>query len=323
MPDTCPYVEILQSSREITATLTSTKQQIVIRFRLEENYMGELIDPVFDEAEFLGETDDVLALETAYTLLPESRALPNSSGLSLRLELTEIKISQIDNDDWWEATATYSHDENDGTGGEQGQPGDKTLPYIRIGFGGGGQSKRRNQAYGSSTGVSRTTGPLARPIPNFYNAIGVSEDNVEGVEVPGGGLTLTVTAYYFPSVINSTAFLRAVANLFTPEAPLNLDSFLGFVAGEVLLLSMTGDYTLNSIVPVTFEFSIKLNIVNLADTPFPNLTCDGHAHIDYAYTKRLEPAAQGVYQLPEFRFIHQVHQKKPFSVLGIPQAIGP
>lgn len=321
MPDTCPYVEILQSSREITATKTSTKQQIVIRFRLEEDYMGDLVEPVFDEAEFLGATDDVLALETAYNLLPESRSLPNSDGLKLRLELTEVKVGQIDNDDWWEATATYSYDENDGTGGEQGQPGDKTLPYIRIGFGGGGQTKRRSQSYDTSVGAPRVGG--SRPAPDIRKTIGLTEDNVEGVEVPGGGLALTVTAYYYPSVINSTAFLRAVANLFTPEAPLNSDTFLGFVAGEVVLLSMTGDYTLNSIVPVTFEFSIKLNIVNQPDAPFPNLTCDGHAHIEYVYVKQLDPAAQTMLQLPEFRYIHQVHNKKAFSVLGIPQAIGP
>jgi hypothetical protein len=320
MSEIC-YVEILLESRELSINQTSTEQVIAIQFQLpkDEEDDSELATPQYEEAEFMGATDDVLAYETAWDLIPPGRLFPNSDGDSLLLILTDLKISQVDNSDWWKAVATYKYDDNTGTGGAAGEPGDKTLPYIRIGFAGGGGSVRKTQAYETSAGVARIGG--VRPTFNTRNAIGVTEDNVEGTEVPGGGLSLSITAYYYPEVINDVSFLRDVANLFTPECPINSDEFLGFNPGEVLLLSMQGDYVLNDIVPIVFELSIKLNRVNEADPPFPNVTCDGHALLDYRYEKQLETTAQYILQLPEFRYIHQVHLKKPFSVLGIPQVL--
>lgn len=322
MSEIC-YVEVLLESRELSINQTSTQQVIVIQFQLPKDELDdtELALPNFAEAEFLGATDDVLAYETAQDLIPPGRLFPNADGDSLLLILTDLKIVQVTNTDWWKATATYKYDDNTGTGGAAGEPGDKTLPYIRIGFAGGGGTVKKNWAYGTSTGTGRTdTGP-PRPVPDTKNAIGVTEDSIEGTEVPGGGLSLSVTAYYYPTVVNSSAFLRSVAELFSPECPVNSDSFLGFNPGEVLLLSMNGDYVLNDIVPIVFEFSIKLNQVAVVDNPFPAITCDGHALLDYRYIKQLEETAQAMMQLPTFRFIHQVHLKKPFSVLGIPQVI--
>jgi hypothetical protein len=322
MSEIC-YVEILLESRELSITQTSTEQVISIQFQLpkDEEDDSELATPEFEEAEFMGAIDDVLAREVASDLLPAGRLFPNSDGDALLLILTGLKISQVDNSDWWKAVATYKYDDNTGTGGAAGEPGDKTLPYIRIGFAGGGGSVRKSWAYGTSVGVGKTDAGPARPVPETGNAIGVTEDNVEGTEVPGGGLSLSVTAYYYPEVINDASFLRDVARLFSPECPVNSDPFLGFNPGEVLLLSMQGDYVLNDIVPIVFEFSIKENLSGVADTPFPPITCDGHALLDYRYVKQLDDTSQAMLQLPSFRFIHQVHLKKPFSVLGIPQVL--
>jgi hypothetical protein len=321
MSEICPYVEILLESREISATRTSTEQVIAIQYQLPKDTEGDLEEPEFAQAEFLGATDDVLAYETAYSILPFSRYMPNSNGDALLLILIDLKVTQVDNHDWWKAVATYKYDDNTGTGRDEGEPDDKALPYIRIGFAGGGGTVKKNWAYGTSVGTARTDLGVPRQVPNTKNAIGVTADNVEGVEVPGGGLYLSVTVYYYPETVNSSAFLRAVANLFSPEAVVNSDAFLGFDAGEVMLLSMNGDYVLNDIVPVAFEFSIKLNQSNVPDPPFANLTCDGHAVLDYRYLKNYDEDAEAMMQLPEFRFIHQAHRKLPFSVLGIPQVI--
>lgn len=71
------YVEILTDSRAFDVSRTSISQKLTIEFRLplSESDPDELQEPVFDstKAEFLNATDDVLALETAYSLVPLTR----------------------------------------------------------------------------------------------------------------------------------------------------------------------------------------------------------------------------------------------------------
>lgn len=314
------YVEILQDSRSISVDRTSMNQTFSIQFQLEKQAADPLLlkAPVFAQATFLGETDDVLALETAYGIIPNSRWLPAKNGDALFLVLDSLNVKQVNNTDWWSAEFTYRFNERNGTGGQQAAVDDLTLPFIRIGFSAGGSSKRITQSY-SCTGSSRTDLGPARPTPpNAQNTIGQTKDGIDGTEIPSGGLTLNITAYYFPSSLSRT-FLRTLRDLMT-ECSTNNALFLTFEIGEVLLLSITGEVTVVDVIPITFTVSIKKNQVDTPDSPFGNLTATGHQVIDYRYVREFEPDSNVLLMKPEFRYIHTVFPTFNFALLGFPVA---
>jgi hypothetical protein len=314
------YVEILTESREIRLDLTSSSQTIAIQFKLPlQEDSDELEVPEFYDSEFMEADDDVLALEIAYSLFPPGRWLPNYNGDGVYLVLSGLHVKQVSNSDWWSAVGEYKFDTNQGQGGQPAAPDAKTLPFIKIGFAGGGNTTKITQSLEITSRVSRESDP--RPLPcNVDNAIGVTEDSIEGADVYAGGMVLNITAYYFPNSINE-AFLQTVANLFTPRNCVNSKGFLGFAAGEALLVRMTGDYTLNEVIPITFEVDIKKNISGQADPPFTSLTMTGHQLLDYRYLKEVDECGGMLQTLPAYRFIHTVYRTVDFDDLGFPTSL--
>ena len=201
------YVEILTDSRAFDVSRTSISQKLTIEFRLplSESDPDELQEPVFDstKAEFLNATDDVLALETAYSLVPLTRWLPGYEGNELLLVLDTLSVVQRDNYDWWKAEPRYKYDYNAGTGSAvgEGEVGDKTLPYIKIGFKSGNETTRITESLELVSSTQSNDPDMARGVPNTGKAIGVTADGIEGTEVYSGGLQLQITAYYYPEEI--------------------------------------------------------------------------------------------------------------------------
>lgn len=308
------YVEILQESRSIDADRTSTSQTIVIQFQLDAE-----ASPSAPRAMFLGDNDDVLALETAYSIFPAGRWLPNSFGDEILLIISSVKVEQVNNLGWWKATADYIFDSNTGEGGERGEdPTAPTLPFIKVGFSVGNRTRTVTQ----SLAVLQRNAIAAmgnRPLPStaMGNVIGYSEDNITGAEVYSGGLNLQVTAYYFPQFITFN-FLNMLAQMTSPQCSTNSDDFLGYSPGEVLLLGADGSATITDVVPITYTFEIKKNVSAQPDPPFAALTCPGHSVIDYRYVKSLDGDAQLMIQVPTYRIVHRVYQERPFAVLGFP-----
>lgn len=315
LPET--YVEILQESRAIFVDRTSTKQTIVIHFKLPVDEFGDTIPPVAPNAEFLGDDEDIVALETIYELMPVYRYIPNSDGDENVCVLIDITLKEKDNFGWWTAEATYKYDDNTGTGGMLAQPEDLTLPFIKIGFSAGtGESRKVTQSL-SCTGSARADLGPARPVPpNGYNAIGATDDNIEGADIPGGGLELNITAYYFPSSL-TFSFLQILRDLMD-QCSTNNAVFLGFEIGEVLLHNITGEVTVVDVIPITFSVTVKKNKEAVADPPFGALTMTGHQILDYRYVKVFEDDSETFLQLPEFRFIHTVFPSMDFGDLGFP-----
>lgn len=313
MPES--YVEILQDSRPITVGRTSAEQTIVIQYQLDEEAVAS-----YARAEFLGESDDVIALEYAYSIFPVSRWLPGQEGNDLFLIIEEIKVDQVSNTGWWKATASYKYDLNTGEGGDRGgDPTAPTLPYVRIGFAAGNRTVTITQSLEVLSTDGNADTPL-RPNPDGDvngNAIGVSQDSVTGAEVYSGGLNLQITAYYFPQFI-TWSFLNLLASYCTPRCSVNSDPVFGYQPGEVLLIGVDGSATITDIVPITFSVEVKKNLVAQPDLPFPPLTCPGHSALDYRYVKELDANANQLLQLPTYRLVHRVYPARPFAALGFP-----
>jgi hypothetical protein len=317
----CDYVEILTESRPINVTQTSTEQDIVIQFRLPTTELddGTTTTTTPSPYSFLGDDADVLALETAYSILPMGRWMPTNGGDPVYLILDNIRLSEVDNYGWWKATAHYVFNVNTGQGGNRPEaPESMTLPFIRVGFAVGNRTKTITQSLQVRSRI-QTMGPLGgRPLPDEAfegNAIGVSEDNIIGAEVYTSGLTLQITGYYFPEKV-TLPWIVALAELFPS---LNASTFLGvFAPGEALLIGADGASTVGEIIPITYTVEIKRHVINRPDPPFPNITCEGHDIIDYRYIKNLLPNASILTQVPAYRVVHRGYEYKDFTMLGLP-----
>ncbi|MDO1866322.1 hypothetical protein Q2381_25720, partial [Escherichia coli] len=87
-----------------------------------------------------------------------------------------------------------------------------------------------------------------------------------------------------------------------------------------LFLGMDGQAGVGDIIPITFNFNIKKNIVDEVSSQFTDLTMGGHDLKDYRYIKDHDINAGTDVQVPAFRFIHKVHKAKDFSIMKFPGA---
>jgi hypothetical protein len=298
------------------------EQKVSIQFKLPED-----TSPAYppEKAVFLGEDDDVLALEIAYSILPLVRFAPQLDGTDTLLIITQLSVKQVTNQGWWKAEATYTFDANTGTGGAGGfadqiqnpEPGAIALPYVKIGFSVGNRTARMTK---SLDVIDWESGPGNDPIPNvtdWMRAIGATKDGVEGVDISSGGLSLQITAYYYPQAITFN-FLGDLSNLIPS---VNSQQFLAWQPGEVLLLGCDGQATVADIIPITFTVEVKKNITAETDLPFNPLTAEGHYYIDYRFLKTIDDDEDNpfpIIQTPAFRIIHKVHESKNFNILGFP-----
>ena len=251
------FKEVLSESRKISATQTNTEQSIVVTFELDPESSAS--DPIF---EFFGDDQDAAALEYAYSIFPLLRILPNSEGTPLPLVILSVDLEETTNYGRWKATAKYRYDLNAGQSGGPDDPEDDALDFIRINFNVGGGTTKITESLTDPTFASATN----RPKLDTGRGIRVTEDTIEGTEIPSSGLQLMVTVFYFPGFAFNVETIR---NVFLHlHKRVNNGTFMGFEEGEVLLLELSGGGTFGEIVPITFTFDVKENRTNDNDGEF-------------------------------------------------------
>jgi hypothetical protein len=311
----CEYLEILKDSRKIDISQTSSSQDIVVSFEIDPDQSSS-----FTQGDFLGAEDDVLALETAYSIFPMYRILPDYYGDPIFLSLDNISLEQMSMNRW-KATAKYKYDLNSGNGaGDPNNPEAESLPFIRINFNIGGQTTLMTTSLELKeiAGYDGIDDPGSIPFlaPLTGRAIGVTDDGIEGTEVLTGGLQLDITVFYFPTTVTFD-FIRVLSGI---QRTVNDAEFLTFEIGEALLTNVSGGGTVGEIVPITFNFDMKPNITDKDDSPFTDLTMEGHDVLDYRYEKQLDDNTEQILLHPRWRYTHRVYEKSDFSLLGIPGA---
>lgn len=319
-------IELKYDSRTINAHRTGVKQQIVIAFKLDEtlipqeaaDYTTLGIDPDF---EFLNHVDDVIALQHAYNFIPFTRILPDADGVKQVLVLDTLDLEDI-GPNTWKATASYVYDRQQGLGGSVPVPQAKTLPYIRIGFNIGGGTKKvyKSLEVLNPPGVLSSTSPLPG-VPDCEGAIGMTEESIEGVEVPDASMSLQITAYYLPQYV-TLAFARLIRNAIAGPrnyGTYNHETWMGFEAGEVQLRSASGSGTVVDVIPITFELSIKANVTDQPDENFPNITMKGHDLLDYAFFQKWDGVGKVPLFKPDVRYLHRIADPYDYTTLSVPE----
>ena len=162
----------------------------------------------------------------------------------------------------------------------------------------------------------KTVGKYAPPgktAPDFKGAIGVTLDNVEGVDI-------TVPLYHF----SETHYLAAAAvtgaykaAVYRLTGKVNQGGFRGFAKGEVLFCGAAGSKRGEEDWEVTFKWAAS---ENATDIKIGNITVpskEGWAYLWVRYRDTDDQAAKELVKEPIGAYVEQVYEYGDFSGLGI------
>ena len=233
-------------------------------------------------------TDDALAAKEAL-----GAASPVYYGGLVRQSMNCERIAE----DIWQGTVRY---------GERKPPetGDSSYQFDT---GGGTQHITQSIATVHCYPAPGTTAP------NFRGAIGVTHDNVEGVDI-------TVPTYDF----SETHYLADYqitdgykATLFLLTGRVNQQSFRGFAPGEVLFLGASGSKRGEEDWEITFRFSASPNVTGLTIGEITGIEKKGWEYLWVRYADEEDADAKVLIKKPIAVYIEQVYYAGDFSGLGI------
>jgi len=309
------FIEIYKDSRKQRISKTGQKHTIVAALILDD-YNLSYPD---NDVEIYGQSDDIVALQYAYQIMPSVRISINSDLQKVVLVLDSLNINQTGPKEY-RVTAEYVYDTNTGTGGQGfAQPTSATLPFLKINFTIGGGTK---VVYKSLEVLDMDVSDDADMlfIPDIYGAIGVSEDGVQGTEVPDSTLRVQVTAYYRPSFV-TFSFVKTLRDLIAGPSnygTYNSTPFLGGEVGEVQLRSVSGGGTVVDVIPLTFDFFYGKNVTDRADENFPDVTAKGLDLIDYVFLPQWDATAEITIEKPQLRYVHRLYDPVDYNILQFP-----
>lgn len=210
------------------------------------------------------------------------------------LPLGQVVVTAVD---WkvWEATCTYTYRE---------------LERVAStwSFNAAGANTHINHSLGTVRGYALQAG---RPAPNFFGAINVTKDDIQGLDVMVPQMTFSETHKYDPASVNTT-FLKNIHN-FTGHV--NTGAFRGFDSGEVLFTGASGSYN-DTLVTVTFNFQVGKNIdLNVAGT----IVSKGAFQYMWVYYEEAEdPSSATIVKMPVGAYVERIYPNVQFTQLGLP-----
>lgn len=155
--------------------------------------------------------------------------------------------------------------------------------------------------------------PPGKTAPNFQGAIGVTHDNVEGVDITVPVYNFSET-HYIPTALVTLAYKAA---LFYLTGKVNDAPFRGFAPGEVLFLGASGSKRGQDDWEITFRFAASPNVTNLTIGNITGINKKGWEYLWVRYADDEDTAAKVLVKKPIAAYVEQVYQYGDFSGLGI------
>lgn len=341
---TYDFLEEYRSSRVISLSKDSFTQDFVFFL------YGNFYDEAADDATY-GPDDDLLALETAYSIIPSIRTMPLYEGGYIILTLTDLKMEQIDNDTW-KISVSYGTP-NDDSGGDQnpalgpanGEATQWTENFVQLSFNVTANTQRSTQSILVLDSETALGSGVDSPFPLGQKApVGLTVDSVEGYEHYVRGFAFSITAFFRPGELT----FRYTRRLYRMATTINDRIFFGFPEGSVLFKEASAAGDLYSIIPVTFDFEMRPNFAytSLAgndslmdpdnddpddmydlysDPDFPDAInsyradgiFDGWSLVDYGYTAQIATDAKTIGQKPWLRTIHKIYHSSNFDSFNL------
>jgi hypothetical protein len=162
----------------------------------------------------------------------------------------------------------------------------------------------------------QTVGRYAPPgqvAPNFYGAIGVTHDNVEGVDIVVPVYHFSET-HYLPSNVVTPMYK---ATLFWLTGKVNAAPFRGFARGEVLFLGASGSKRGVENWEISYRFAASPNMAGLTIGDISGIDKRGWEYLWVRYADAEDTNAKTLVKKPIAVYIEQVYPYADFSALGI------
>lgn len=183
------------------------------------------------------------------------------------------------------------------------------IPEVQYTFDTGGGSQKITQSYQTINAYA----PPGLTAPNFGGAIGVSEDRVEGVEVPIPKFDFTET-HIFDNITVTSAYQIALSNLTGRK---NAATWRTFPAGTVAFLGATGSNRGSGQWNITFRFSTSPNVTGLMIGTIGPISKLGWDYLWIRYADFPDNSAYSLVKRPIAAYVEQVILDGDFTVLLI------
>ena len=233
-----------------------------------------------------GTADDIAANEAILSAVPD-----NYAGLPYQGHTLD-RTAEL----WWESAVTYGGTDHQGYG------------LVSLEFEVGTQSSKIMQSLA-------TVAAYAEPgltAPNFYGAINVGRNGVEGVEIE-------IPTYEFSETwrITDQQALGYGATLYQIAGTVNNASFRGFAPGEVLFRGANGRRTREDAWELTYRFAASPNAQGLAVGNITGISKRGWDYLWCTYVDSEDTAAMRLVKKPTAAYVEQVYRYTNFELLGI------
>jgi hypothetical protein len=173
---------------------------------------------------------------------------------------------------------------------------------------------------GSTQHITQSLATIARhapsgfTAPDFFGAIGVNGDSIDGVDVTVPVFNFTET-YRFPGATVSGTFKM---NLFNCTGKVNNASFRGFAAGEVLFMGASGTKTGIDDWEISYKFAASPNVTSLAVGGGITVSAKkGWEYLWVRFADAEDTTAKALVKRPVAAYVEQVYPTANFSTLGI------
>jgi hypothetical protein len=165
-----------------------------------------------------------------------------------------------------------------------------------------------------SLGTVASYAPAGLTPPDFQGAIGVSEDRVEGVDVPIPAFQFTETHRFTDAEVDGAYRLT----LFTMTGRWNDAAFKGLASGECLFLGATGSRRAGDTKwSITFRFAGSPNVTGMTIGDITGVDKLGWDYLWVRYADFEDGFAYALVKRPVAAYVERVSLPGDFSLLNI------
>jgi len=240
-----------------------------------------------------GTSDDV----TAKTLIENSTASVYNGLVRQSIQIEPEWVDTTRGDGQWVATVRYG-----------------IRPPTEVG--------ESSFAFDTSGGTQHITQSLATihrygapgtTAPDFGGAVGVTHDNVEGVDITVPVYSFSET-HYLDAAVVTPAYKGTLFNL---TGKVNSASFKGLAAGECLFIGASGSKRGADDWEITYRFAGSPNRTGLVVGPISGISKKGWEYMWVRYADSEDAAAKAIVKKPVAVYIERVYEEGNFAALGI------
>ena len=242
-----------------------------------------------------GVADDL----TAKALLTSSTASSYDGLERESIQFEPVWVDTAANDGLWDCRVRYVAPEE-----KEPEVGESSFSFDT----GGG-----TQHVTQSLQTIQKYAPPGKTAPDFKGALGVTHDNVEGVDI-------TVPVYNF----SETHYLADAAvtpayrgTLFNLTGKTNNAAFKGLATGECLFLGASGSKRGADDWEITFRFAASPNRTGITVGDIAGISKKGWEYMWVRYEDAEDAAAKAIVKKPAAVYIEKVYEEGSFAGLGI------